>query len=242
LVLKLRQDGCQVAAASPTYGVNTVTRQGLAAVIDGAEVVVDVTNSPSLEGEAAIRFFETSGRNLAAACEVAGVRHRVALSIVGTDGLQASGYFRAKKIQEDLLKASSIPHTILRSTQFFEFIAGVVQTGGHDDVPVSPALVQPIAVMNVAETLAAIATGDPLNRTTEVAGPERFRLDELTTEVLTAYEDPRCVISDVHAPYFGAELEERSLLPGDDARIADLRFQDWLRQSLQPGGYLRSDA
>ena len=127
LVVKLRQDDCQVVEASPTFGVNTVTRQGLAAAIDGAQVVVDVSNSPSLEGEAAIRFFETSGRNIAAACEAAGVQRRIALSIVGTDGLQASGYFRAKKIQEDLLKASSIPFTILRSTQFFEFIAGVVQ-------------------------------------------------------------------------------------------------------------------
>lgn len=243
LVVKLRRDGCQVVEASPTFGVNTVTRQGLAAAIHGAQVVVDVSNSPVLEGEAAIRFFEASGRNIAAASEAAGVQHRIALSIVGTDGLQASGYFRAKKIQEDLLKASSIPFSILRSTQFFEFIAGVVQAGGYDDVPVSPALVQPIATVNVGETLAAIAMGEPLNRTTEVAGPERFRLDDLTTQVLTAYEDRRCVITDVHAPYFGAQLEERSLLPGDGARIADLHFQDWLRQSLQPEGrQLRSEA
>ncbi|MGH6966354.1 MAG: SDR family oxidoreductase [Phenylobacterium sp.] len=234
LVFKLRQDGRQVVEAAPTFGVNTVTGQGLAAAIDGAQVVVDVSNSPSIEGDAAIRFFETSGHNLAAACEAAGVQHRIALSIVGTDHLQATGYFRAKKLQEELLKASPIPFTILRSTQFFEFISGVVQTGGHDDVAVSPALVQPIAAINVAETLAAIATAAPLNRTTEVAGPERFRLDDLTTEVLTAYEDPRCVVTDVRAPYFGAQLDDRSLLPGDEARIADLRFADWLRQSLQP--------
>lgn len=242
LVVKLRQDDCQVVEASPTFGVDAFTGRGLAAAIDGAQVVVDVSNSPSLEGEAAIRFFETSGRNLAAACEAAGVQHRVALSIVGTDGLQASGYFRAKKLQEELLKTSPIPFTILRSTQFFEFIAGVVQSGGHDDVAISPALVQPIAAVNVAETLAAIATAEPLNRSAEVAGPERFRLDDLTTEVLTAYEDQRCVVTDVRAPYFGAELDERSLLPGDHALIADLRFQDWLRQSLQPGNYLRSEA
>jgi uncharacterized protein YbjT (DUF2867 family) len=234
LVLKLRQDGHQVVEAAPTFGVNAVTGQGLAAALQGAEVVVDVSNSPSLDGEAAIRFFETAGRNLVAACEAAGVQHRVALSIVGTDRLQASAYFRAKKIQEDLLKASSIPFTILRSTQFFEFIAGVVQTGGYDDVKVSPARAQPIAVMNVAETLAAIATAAPLNRTVEVAGPERFKLDDLTTEVLTAYEDQRRVVTDAQAPYFGAILDEHCLLPGEDASIAELCFEDWLRQSLQP--------
>ena len=234
LVVRLRQEDCQVVEAAPTFGVNTVTGQGLAAAIHGARVVVDVTQSPSLEGEAAIRFFETSGRNLAAACEAAGVQHRIALSIVGTDGLQASGYFRAKKIQEDLLKASSIPFSILRSTQFFEFIAGLVQAGGYEDVPVAPVLVQPIAAVNVAEALAAIAMAEPLNGTVEVAGPERFRLDDLTTEVLTAYEDGRCVVTDVHTPYFGAELDDTSLLPGDPALIADLRFQDWLRESLQP--------
>jgi uncharacterized protein YbjT (DUF2867 family) len=234
LVLKLRQDDCQVVEAAPTFGVNAVTGQGLAAALEGAEVVVDVSNSPSLDGEAAIRFFETAGRNIAAASDAAGVQHRVALSIVGTDRLQASAYFRAKKIQEDLLKTSSIPFTILRSTQFFEFIAGVVQGGGQDDVKVSPARAQPIAVMNVAETLAAIATAAPLNRTVEVAGPERFKLDDLTTEVLTAYEDQRCVVTDTNAPYFGAILDEHCLLPGEDANIADLRFEDWLRQSLQP--------
>jgi uncharacterized protein YbjT (DUF2867 family) len=234
LVHRLSQDNHQVVEAAPTFGVNTITRQGLAAAVEGAEVVVDVSNSPILEGEAPIRFFETSGRNLAAACEAAGVRHRVALSVVGTDRLQAGAYFRAKKIQEDLLKASSIPFTILRSTQFFEFIAGVVQAGGQDDVKVSPARAQPIAVANVVDILAAIATAAPLNRMVEVAGPERFKLDDLTTEVLTAYEDQRCVVTDLQAPYFGTELDEHCLLPGDDASIADLRFEDWLRQSLQP--------
>jgi uncharacterized protein YbjT (DUF2867 family) len=178
-------------------------------------------------------FFETSGRNLLAAAAAAGVRHHVALSIVGADRLQASGYFRAKKIQEDLLKASGLPYTILRSTQFFEFITGVVQDGGQRDVVISSARVQPIAGEDVAETLADIALGEPLNGTVEVAGPERFRLDELATEVLTAYEDPRQVKVDLDAPYFGARLDDHSLLPGQAPRIATTRFHDWLSASLQ---------
>lgn len=234
LVYNLRQEDDMVLAAAPSLGVDAVTGEGLDAALEGADVVVDVSNSPSLEGEAAIRFFETAGLNLLAASEVAGVKHRIALSIVGTDHLQASGYFRAKKIQEDLLKASTIPFTILRSTQFFEFISGVVQNSGVADIVISPALVQPIAVQDVALALADLATNEPLNRTIEVAGPECFRLDEVASEVLTAYEDGRRIIADVHAPYFGAELDEQCLLPGGDARIAILRFEDWLRESLQP--------
>ncbi len=233
LVYNLRQDDYRVLEASPTFGVDTVTGVGLAQALDGATVVVDVTQSPSLEGAHARAFFETSGRNLLAAGRVAGVRHHIALSIVGTDRLQASGYFQAKKTQEDLVKASGIPFTILRSTQFFEFITGVVQDGTTRDVVISPAPVQPIAGEDVAETLADIVLGAPLNDTVEVAGPERYRLDDLATQVLTAYEDPRRVVADVRAPYFGAELDERSLLPGDWSRIAPTRFSDWLRQSLQ---------
>lgn len=234
LVYNLRQDDYRVLEASPSYGVDAVTGRGLEAALEGAEVVVDVSNSPSLEGRDAIRFFETAGRNLATACEIAGVQHRIALSIVGTDRLQASGYFQAKKIQEDLLKASWIPFTILRSTQFFEFIAGVVQDGGVADVVISPALVQPIAAEDVADALADLATSRPLNRTVEVAGPERFRLNDVATEVLTALEDRRRIITDVHARYFGAELDDSSLLPSDGARLGELRFEDWLRQRLQP--------
>jgi uncharacterized protein YbjT (DUF2867 family) len=234
LVYNLRQDDYRVLEASPTFGVDAVTGRGLEAALEGAEVVVDVSNSPSLAGPDAIRFFETAGRNLATACEVAGVQHRIALSIVGTDRLQASGYFKAKRIQEELLTASWIPYTILRSTQFFEFIAGVVQDGDASDVVISPALVQPIAAEDIAEALVDIATGQPLNSTIEVAGPERFRLDDIATQVLTAYEDRRRVIADVHAPYFGAELDDRALLPGDGARLGKLHFQDWLRQCLQP--------
>jgi uncharacterized protein YbjT (DUF2867 family) len=234
LVYDLRQDDCRVLAASPSLGVNTITREGLEAALEGAEVVVDVTNSPSLEGTAPLRFFETSGRNLLAAAAAAGVRHHLALSIVGTDGLQASDYFRAKKIQEDLIKASGIPYSILRSTQFFEFIAGVVQDGSREAVVISPALVQPDSARDVAEALADLALGEPLNATVEIAGPERFRLPDLAAEVLTAYEDVRPVIADPRALYFGAELNDSSMLPGADARIGALRFEDWLRQSLQP--------
>lgn len=233
LVYNLRQDDYRVLEASPTFGVDTLTEVGLARALDGATVVVDVTQSPSLDGSAAKAFFETSGRHLLAAGRAAGVRHHIALSIVGTDRLQASGYFQAKKIQEDLVKASGIPFTILRSTQFFEFITGVVQDGATRDVVISPAPVQPIAGEDVAEALADLVLGAPLNDTVEVAGPERYRLDDLATQVLTAYEDPRRVVADVHAPYFGAELDERSLLPGERPRIAPTRFSDWLRQSLQ---------
>jgi uncharacterized protein YbjT (DUF2867 family) len=233
LVYTLRQDDLMVLEASPSYGVNTITGEGLDEALHEATVVVDVSNSPSLDGSAALRFFEASGRRLLAAGKAAGVQHHIALSIVGTDGLQASGYFRAKKIQEDLIKDSGIPYSILRSTQFFEFIAGVVQNGEDDDVVISPALAQPVSAIDVAEALADLATGEPLNRTVEVAGPERFRLSDLATEVLTAYEDPRRIIADRHALYFGAELTDQSLVPGRDARIGVLRFEEWLRQTLQ---------
>lgn len=233
LVYNLRQDDFMVLEASPTYGVDAFTGEGLEAALDGAQVVVDVSNSPSLDGPAALRFFEGAGRRILAAGKAAGVQHHIALSIVGTDGLQASGYFQAKKIQEDLIKASGIPYSLLRSTQFFEFVAGVVQDGGAE-VVISPALVQPVSALDVAEALADLATGAPLDRTVEVAGPERFRMSDLAAEVLTAYDDRRRIIADPHARYFGAELNDQSLLPGPDARIAALRFEDWLRQSLQP--------
>jgi uncharacterized protein YbjT (DUF2867 family) len=234
LVSNLRQADFVVLEASPTYGVNTLTGEGLDQALDGAQVVVDVSNSPWLDMTAALGFFEVSGRRLLAAGRAAGVQHHIALSIVGADGLQASDYFRAKKIQEDLIKASGIPYSILRSTQFFEFIAGLAQDGDEDEVAISPALVQPISGVDVAEALADLATGEPLNRTVEAAGPERFRLSDLAAEVLTAYEDGRRVIADPHARNFGAELTERSLLPGRAARIGVFRFEDWLRESLQP--------
>src|SRR5215472_433399 len=236
LVYTLRRGDFMVLGVSPSHGgVNTITGEGLDQALDAATVVVDVTNSTSLDGAAPLLFFETSGRRLLAAGKAAGVQHHIALSIVGTDGLQAIDYFRAKKVQEDLIKVSEIPFTILRSTQFFEFIAGVVQNGEKDDVAISPALAQPVSAIDVAEALADLATGEPLNRTVEVAGPERFRLCDIATEVATAYEDPRRIIADPHALYFGAELTDQSLLPSRDAHIGVLRFEDWLRQTLQQG-------
>ena len=234
LVYNLRQDDYRVLEASPSFGVNTITREGLDQALVGATVVVDVTQSPSLDGPSARAFFETSGRNLLDAGKAAGVQRHIALLIVGTDRLQASGYFQAKKIQEDLIKDSGLPYSILRSTQFFEFISGVVQDGSTREVVISPARVQPIAGVDVARVLADLALSAPLNGTMEVAGPQRFRLDELATEVLTALEDPRQVMPDPDAPYFGARLNDESLLPGADARIATTRFHDWLSAGLQP--------
>jgi uncharacterized protein YbjT (DUF2867 family) len=234
LVRNLRQEDLRTVEASPTFGVDAVTGVGLEQALEDAEIVVDVSNSPSLDGPAALRFFEVSGRNLLAAGRRAGVRHHIALSIVGVDGLVASDYFRAKKIQEALAADSGIPFTILRATQFFEFISDVVQDGTAGEIPISPALVQPIAGEDIAAALADAVFSDPFNAILEVAGPEQFRLDEVATEIATAHEDGRRVVPDIHARYFGAELGERSLLPGPDARIASRRFDDWLRASLQP--------
>jgi len=234
LVRNLRQEDCRVFEASPTCGVDTVTGIGLAEALAEAEIVVDVSNSHSLEGPDAIRFFETSGHNLLAAGRAAGVRHHIALSIVGLDRLPPTGYFRAKRIQEELVRASGIPFTIVRSTQFFEFIRDVVQDGTARDIPISPALVQPIAGEDIADTLADAVFSDPFNTMLEVAGPEQFRLCDVATEIATAFEDGRRVVPDIHAPYFGTELDERTLLPGPDAHIGSLRFDDWLRDSLQP--------
>jgi len=234
LVPRLRRDGFEVVAASPTHGVDAVTGRGLDAALEGAEVVVDVSNSPSLKGDDALRFFEAAGRRLLVAGRAAGVRRHVALSIVGTDRLQASGYFQAKKLQEELIKDSGLAYGVLRSTQFFEFIAGVVQEGSDGDVVISTARAQPISAVDVAEALADLATGEPANSTVEVAGPERFRLSEVAAEVMTAYEDGRRLIADPYAPYFGAELDDESLLPGRGARLGALRFEDWLRESMQP--------
>ncbi len=234
LVRNLRRRNYWVLPASPATDVDTLTGTGLTDALTGAEVVVDVSNVPSLEGDDALQFFETSTRNLLSAGREAGVRHHIALSIVGVDRLAASDYFRAKKIQEDLIKASWIPFTIVRSTQFFEFISAVVQAGTESEIPISPALVQPIAGDDVADALAETARSVALNATVEIAGPERLRLDEVATEIATAHEDGRQIVADVHARYFGAELGERSLLPGPSAFIARGTFDDWLRQSLQP--------
>lgn len=234
LVRTLRQRDCRVFGASPTCGVDTVTGMGLTEALTDAKIVVDVSNPHSLVGADALRFFKTSGRNLLVAGRLAGVRHHIALSIVGVDRLRAIDYFRAKKIQEDLIRESGIPFTIVRSTQFFEFVRDVVQDGTTRDIPISPALVQPIAGDDIADALADAVLSAASDVTCEIAGPEQFRLDDVATEIATAYEDGRRIVTDVHARYFGAELEARSLLPGPDARIAPRRFDDWLRDSLQP--------
>ena len=233
LVKKLRQMGHEVVAASPNTGVNTITGEGLAEALAGAQVVVDVANSPSFEAKAALEFFETSGRNLLAAEVAAGVRHHLALSVVGTDRLLESGYFRAKMAQEDLIKASGIPYTILHSTQFFEFIDSIIKSGMDGDViRLSPALVQPIASDDVVSALADLAIGAPLNGTIEVAGPDQFPLDALARTVLAAKKDGRQVIADVHARYYGAELSDLTLTPSDHPRFAPTRFEDWFSHSL----------
>ena len=236
LVNKLSQHGHEVVAASPSSGVNVLTGEGLAKALTGAQVVVDVANSPSFEDKAVLEFFETAGRNLLPAEAAAGVGHHVALSVVGTDRLLASGYFRAKMAQENLIKASKIPYTILRSTQFFEFVSGIAQSATDGQtVRLSPALVQPIASDDVADALADIAVGKPMNGTVEVAGPERIRLDEFVRLFLSAKQDARKVTTDVHARYFGTELNDQSLTPGDNPRIGPTRFEDWLSRSIPQG-------
>jgi uncharacterized protein YbjT (DUF2867 family) len=231
-VNRLRDAGHEVVAASPNTGVNTITGEGLPEALAGAQVVVDVANSPSFEDKAVLEFFQTSGRNLLAAEATAGVGHHVALSVVGTERLQESGYFRGKLAQEKLIKASGIPYTIVRSTQFFEFLGGIVQSGtAGKTVHLSPAYVQPIASGDVAAAMADVTLGKPVNGTIEIAGPERVRLNELVGRYLKATNDPREVVTDVHARYFGAELNDQSLVPGDNPRIGAIRFEDWFSQS-----------
>jgi uncharacterized protein YbjT (DUF2867 family) len=229
LVDRLRRKGHEVVAASPSSGVNTLTGDGLAAALAGAQVVVDVTNSPSFEDEAVLEFFQTSGRNLLAAEAIAVVKHHVVLSVVGTDRLPGSGYLRAKMAQEDLVKASAIPYTIVRATQFFEFLGGIAQAGTvGQTVYLSPALVQPIAAADVADAITDVALGDPVNGIVEIAGPERVGLNEIVGRFLSATHDARAVVPDVHARYFGVELNDQSLVPNDDARLGTTRFEHWL--------------
>jgi uncharacterized protein YbjT (DUF2867 family) len=232
LVRKLLEQGHQAVSAALDSGVNTLTGEGLAEALAGAAVVVDVSNSPSLEDAAVLRFFETSTGNLLEAEAAAGVGHHVALSVVGTERLSESGYFRAKIAQEKLIERSSIEYSIVHATQFFEFIARIADdaTDGNT-VRVAPVLIQPMAAEDVASALGRITVGSPLNGIVEVAGPQRFRLDELIRRFLGERRDPREVITDPHARYFGAELDERTLVPGDDARLAETRFDDWLSQA-----------
>ena len=234
LVKQLRERGQDVIAASPSSGVNTLTGEGLADALKGASVTVDVTNSPSWEGAAVLRFFETSTRNLLNNEGAARVGHHVALSVVGTERLLESGFFRAKLAQEKLIEASAIPYTIVRATQFFEFVSkiGDMSTEGNQ-VRLPAALIQPMAADDVASALAEVVMSSPVNGTIEIGGPEKFRLDELIRRDLAARNDPREVISDPRGRYYGIAVSERSLVPNDDARLGKTRFEDWLRAAKQ---------
>lgn len=232
VVKNLLQRGHEVVAASPSTGVNTITGEGLAEALAGAQVVVDVANAPSWEDQAVLDFFETSGRNLLAAEADTGVRHHVALSVVGTERLLASGYFRAKMAQENLIKASPIPYTIVRATQFFEFVEGIAKAATKGQIIRLPsATMQPIVSDDVAGFVTDVALATPTNGMIEVAGPERIRQDELVRQFLDATEDTRVVVTDPTAFYSGAVLNDQSLTPGSEARLGRTRFADWLRHS-----------
>ncbi len=231
LVTRLREQGHEAVAASPNSGVNTVTGEGLAEALKGASVVVDATNSPSWEDSAVLNFFETSTRNLLSYEAAAGVGHHVALSVVGSERMPDSGYFRAKIAQEKLIKESSIPYSIVRATQFFEFLKGLADIsmdGGKVHLP--PVLFKPMAADDVASGVGRIAVGPPVNGTIEIAGPEQFRLDELVRRRLATLNDSREVIADPHARYSGAEVNDRSLVPGKNAQLGETRYETWLRQ------------
>jgi uncharacterized protein YbjT (DUF2867 family) len=231
LVNKLREQGHEAVAAAPNTGVNTITGEGLADVLKGASVVVDVSNSPSWDDAEVLKFFETSTRNLLTDEAAAGVRHHVALSVVGTDRMTESGYMRAKIAQEKLIKESSIPYSIVHATQFFEFLKGLADismVGGKVHLP--PVLFQPMAADDVASGVANTAVGQPINGIIEIAGPEQFRVDELVRRRLVPLKDPREVVADPNARYGGARVSERTLLPGNDARLGETRFEAWLTQ------------
>jgi uncharacterized protein YbjT (DUF2867 family) len=234
LVAKLRALGQEAVAASPNSGVNTLTGEGLAQVLEGASVVVDVSNSPSFEDGPVMEFFRTSTRNLLAREADAGVRHHVALSIVGADRLPDSGYMRAKVAQEKQIEESSIPHSIVRATQFFEFVGRIADSATDGaTVRVAPVLFQPMAADDVAAALTRVAQEMPVKGMVEIGGPEASRFDELIRLALRARNDPRQVVADPHARYFGAELSERSLVPGASARLSPTRFEDWLRSATR---------
>lgn len=236
LVPKLREQGHDAISASPNSGVNTVTGEGLEAVLKGAAVVVDVSNAPSWEDTAVMKFFETSTGNLLTQEAAAGIRHHVALSVVGSERMLESGYFRAKVAQENLIKSSSIPYSIVRATQFFEFLKGIADfsTDGNQ-VRMPTALIQPMAADDVAAAVAQIAMGSPVNGTVEVGGPEQFHLDEFVRRGLAAWKDPREVVADPTARYYGITVDEKTLIPGKDARLGQTRFETWLSQSKGQG-------
>jgi uncharacterized protein YbjT (DUF2867 family) len=232
VVKNLRDKGQEVVAASPSKGINSVTGEGLAQALARAQVVVDVANAPSWEDKAVLEFFETSGRNLLAAEAAAGVGHHVALSVVGTDRLLASGYFRAKMAQENLIKASPIPYTIVRATQFFEFLGGIIQSATEGQtLRLPPVLMQPIASDDVAAAVTQAALAEPLNGTVDLAGPESIRQDDLVRQFLSATGDARTVITDPKALYFGIAVNDQSLTPGGKPRLGPTRFADWLSRN-----------
>jgi uncharacterized protein YbjT (DUF2867 family) len=241
LVKKLREQGQEVVAASPATGVNTLTGEGLADALKGGSVVVDVTNSPSWEDAAVLKFFETSTRNLLDYEADAGARFHVALSVVGTERMLESGFFRAKLVQENLIKASSIPYSIIRATQFFEFVKNIadLSTEGNK-VRLPPVLFQPMAADDVASAIGRIGMSSPVNATVEIGGPEQFRLDEHIRRDLAARKDPREVVSDPHAHYYGIEVSERTLVPDDGARLGETRFEDWLSHAAKQVPYLQT--
>ena len=234
LVKKLGEHGHEVVAAAPKSGVNSLTGEGLADVLKGASVVVDVTNAPSWDDAAVLKFFETSTRNLLAYGAAAGVGHHVALSVVGTERMLESGYFRAKLAQENLIKASSISYSIVRATQFFEFIKQIADYSTEGDkVRLPSALIQPMAADDVASALDRIATSSPVKGAIEIGGPEQFRLDDLVRRALAAFQDPREVLSDPRARYYGIQVSERTLTPDNGARLGETRFEDWLIQATK---------
>lgn len=235
LVSRLQNLGHEVLAASPASGVNTITGEGLDEALNGAQVVVDVANSPSFEDKAVLEFFETSGRNLLAAEAAAGVKHHVALSVVGTHKLAESGYFRGKIAQEKLITESPVPYTIVHSTQFFEFLGGIANSGfDGQSVHLSPAFVQPIASDDVADAMVDAALGEPVNGIIEIAGPERVRLSNLVERYLIAGKDTRTVTSDTNARYFGALLTDEMLVPGKKPRIGSVDFENWFAAQRKP--------
>jgi uncharacterized protein YbjT (DUF2867 family) len=228
----LRQKGHEIVAASPSKGVDTITGTGLAGALAGAHVVVDVANAPDFSDDAVMKFFETSGLNLMAAEITANVRHHIALSVVGADRLPDSGYLRAKLVQEDLIKASGIPYTIVRATQFFEFLGAIAQSSTDGQtVRLSPAYLQPVASDDVAALVAEVATMAPANGIIELAGPERIGLDDLVRRYFEAKHDPRKVVTDIHARYFGVELNDKSLTPGEKPQIGSTSFEAWLARA-----------
>jgi uncharacterized protein YbjT (DUF2867 family) len=232
VVEKLRGAGHDPLAASPDTGVNTLTGEGLEDALEGAEVVVDVSNAPVWTDDEVMDFFLTSSRNLLPAETAAGVKHHVLLSVVGADRLPGSGYMRAKVAQEETVRAGSVPYSILRACQFFEFIARIANSSSNGEgIDLPPAFIQPEAAADVSATVAELALGEPVNGIVELGGPEQFRLDELVRRYLRDHEDVRLVRTDIHARYFGAELEAHSLIPGPGAHIAPTRFEDWLEQS-----------